>query len=63
MRPSKLFIGVESCRHYHADRRCRFQWRPGEGLVGASGRHPYVVNDSHFHLTNYVQEGANIHDS
>src|SRR6188472_520334 len=22
----------------------------------------YVVNDSHFHLTNYVQEGADIHD-
>ena len=22
----------------------------------------YVVNDSHFHLTNYVQEGTDIHD-
>jgi hypothetical protein len=23
---------------------------------------PYVVNDSHFHLTNYVQQGTDIHD-
>jgi len=28
-----------------------------------SGRSPaYVVNDSHFHLTNYVQEGIDVHD-
>ena len=27
--------------------------------AGASG---YVVNDSHFHLTNYVQQGTDIHD-
>jgi len=28
----------------------------------ASPQSGYVVNDSHFHLTNYVQEGTNIHD-
>ena len=22
----------------------------------------YLFNDSHFHLTNYIQEGTNIHD-
>ena len=22
----------------------------------------YILNDSHFHLTNYIQEGTNIHD-
>src|SRR6187402_1030976 len=29
---------------------------------GASKADGYVVNDSHFHLTNYVQEGADIRD-
>src|SRR5688572_2469525 len=30
--------------------------------AGAAPRSPaYVVNDSHFHLTNYVQEGTDIH--
>jgi predicted TIM-barrel fold metal-dependent hydrolase len=28
----------------------------------ASSSNAYVVNDTHFHLTNYVQEGTNIHD-
>ena len=23
---------------------------------------PFLVNDSHFHLTNYIQEGIDIHD-
>ena len=26
-----------------------------------AARPAYVVNDSHFHLTNYVQEGTDIH--
>jgi predicted TIM-barrel fold metal-dependent hydrolase len=28
----------------------------------ASETTPYEVNDAHFHLTNYIQEGTNIHD-
>jgi predicted TIM-barrel fold metal-dependent hydrolase len=28
----------------------------------AAPRDTYVVNDSHFHLTNYVQQGTDIHD-
>ena len=40
------------------------------GLVLASGRSPavaadaggYVVNDGHFHLTNYIQEGTDIRE-
>jgi predicted TIM-barrel fold metal-dependent hydrolase len=31
------------------------------GQVGAAMEEP-VVNDSHFHLTNYIQEGTDIHD-
>jgi len=30
--------------------------------VGAQPRDSYEVNDTHFHLTNYVQEGTDIHD-
>jgi hypothetical protein len=30
--------------------------------LGAQPGEPYELNDTHFHLTNYVQEGANIHD-
>jgi hypothetical protein len=30
--------------------------------LGAQQGETYEVNDTHFHLTNYVQEGANIHD-
>ena len=29
---------------------------------GAESRESYLFNDSHFHLTNYVQEGTDIHD-
>ena len=33
------------------------------GLVAAqSGSDQYEFNDSHFHLTNYIQEGADIHE-
>src|SRR5215471_7654898 len=28
----------------------------------AQGSNSYEVNDTHFHLTNYIQEGTNIHD-
>ena len=28
----------------------------------ASSTEEPLVNDSHFHLTNYIQEGADIHD-
>jgi hypothetical protein len=31
----------------------------GQGAAASSG---YVVNDTHFHLTNYVQQGTDIHD-
>src|SRR5262249_31079775 len=31
-------------------------------LAVASDTDGYVVNDSHFHLTNYVQEGTDIRD-
>jgi Amidohydrolase len=30
--------------------------------LGAQPRDAYEVNDTHFHLTNYIQEGTNIHD-
>jgi hypothetical protein len=30
--------------------------------VAARAQTPYVVNDAHFHLTNYVQQGTDIHD-
>jgi predicted TIM-barrel fold metal-dependent hydrolase len=33
------------------------------GVAGAQAPQPsYVVNDTHFHLTNYVQQGTDIHD-
>jgi predicted TIM-barrel fold metal-dependent hydrolase len=31
------------------------------GAPSAASRPPYVVNDSHLHLTNYVQQGTEIH--
>jgi hypothetical protein len=31
------------------------------GPVGSNGAHEYAVNDSHLHLTNYVQKGTDIH--
>jgi hypothetical protein len=34
----------------------------GPAAVAAQQAPGYVVNDSHFHLTNYVQEGTDIHD-
>jgi Amidohydrolase len=30
--------------------------------LGAQQRDGYELNDTHFHLTNYIQEGTNIHD-
>ena len=30
--------------------------------LGAVPGNPYVVNDSHLHLTNYIQEGTDVHD-
>src|SRR4051794_29085639 len=30
--------------------------------LGAQQGEPYEVNDTHFHLTNYIQEGTDIHD-
>jgi hypothetical protein len=39
---------------------------PTMSAVSAQGAattsNAYVVNDSHFHLTNYIQEGTNLHD-
>jgi hypothetical protein len=31
-------------------------------VVGQSTSNDYLFNDSHFHLTNYIQEGIDIHD-
>uniref|UniRef100_Q02BV9 Amidohydrolase 2 n=1 Tax=Solibacter usitatus (strain Ellin6076) TaxID=234267 RepID=Q02BV9_SOLUE len=31
-------------------------------LMPAAQSQPYELNDSHFHLTNYIQEGTDIHD-
>jgi hypothetical protein len=43
-----------------------FLLRTPEMLVGQTPANPvssdYVINDSHFHLTNYIQEGTDIHD-
>ena len=43
-----------------------FLLRTPELLVGQTPTNPvpsdYVVNDSHFHLTNYIQEGTDIHE-
>jgi hypothetical protein len=36
--------------------------RPARGGAAPEGPGTFEVNDSHFHLTNYVQEGTNIHD-
>jgi len=30
--------------------------------IAQNGKDPYLFNDSHFHLTNYIQEGIDIHD-
>jgi predicted TIM-barrel fold metal-dependent hydrolase len=34
----------------------------GAGVAPARAQTEYVVNDSHFHLTNYVQQGTDIHE-
>lgn len=34
----------------------------GTSAVAQSTPEEYAINDSHFHLTNYIQEGTNIHD-
>ncbi|HVP32202.1 MAG TPA: amidohydrolase family protein [Steroidobacteraceae bacterium] len=34
---------------------------PGAENKGAAGKPDYLFNDSHFHLTNYVQKGTDIH--
>jgi predicted TIM-barrel fold metal-dependent hydrolase len=35
---------------------------PASRIVAAQPRDAYEVNDTHFHLTNYIQEGTNIRD-
>ena len=35
---------------------------PAAGRAALPIESTYEVNDSHFHLTNYVQEGTDIHD-
>jgi len=35
---------------------------PGAAQTAAGAANSYVVNDAHFHLTNYIQEGTDIHD-
>ena len=49
-RPLFLLLG----RRYPRGRQHR-------GTVRAPGSPDYLFNDSHFHLTNYVQNGTNIH--
>jgi hypothetical protein len=34
----------------------------GAGAASAQRRPSYLFNDTHFHLTNYIQEGVDIHD-
>jgi len=34
----------------------------GQSQSGAAQPNDYLFNDSHFHLTNYIQEGIDIHD-
>jgi len=34
----------------------------GTGVAPARAQTQYIVNDSHFHLTNYVQQGTEIHE-
>jgi hypothetical protein len=34
----------------------------GLGVVSARAQTAYVVDDSHLHLTKYVQQGTDIHD-
>jgi len=33
-----------------------------ETSFAQNGTNTYLFNDSHFHLTNYIQEGIDIHD-
>src|SRR4030095_10521914 len=35
---------------------------PAAAAQNPPSSQPYEANDSHFHLTNYAQEGTNIHD-
>jgi predicted TIM-barrel fold metal-dependent hydrolase len=39
-----------------------FVWLAGAQAPGATAAQDYVVNDSHFHLTNYIQEGITVQD-
>jgi hypothetical protein len=39
-----------------------WHFEPTVGRAAAPAADTYEVNDSHLHLTNYVQEGTNIHD-
>jgi predicted TIM-barrel fold metal-dependent hydrolase len=34
----------------------------GPGLASAQPQEPYLAHDAHVHLTNYVQEGPDVHD-
>jgi hypothetical protein len=36
--------------------------RPAVGRAAPQAAAGYEINDTHFHLTNYIQEGTNIHD-
>jgi hypothetical protein len=37
-------------------------WAVAQTRASAAQEDGYLFNDSHFHLTNYIQEGINIHD-
>lgn len=67
--PRRVSLGVKNTSHAWRDRMIRFVsgsvvavllW----GVVAAAQSQPIQpeLNDSHFHLTNYIQEGTNIHD-
>ena len=48
----------------YCDRAACARWLPQHRPVKSSAAQPndYLFNDSHFHLTNYIQEGIDIHD-
>ncbi len=56
MRRIPVFLGVISLA------AAAWVFGPAVGRAALPVESPYEVNDSHFHLTNYVQEGTDIHD-
>jgi len=57
----KFIVGIASIAIVFAVGGSLMIAKPVAQQAPAAGQ-AYEVNDSHFHLTNYVQEGTNIHD-